>query len=191
MPVRYRNGRPIVEVYNPATGQKQHVRPSDFGMEPPPRGASRRTMERFGRQLEAKALEAVRRHAASSGAELLGNFANRWAQDFPRSEATNKHNTQSVAPLYGHIQAGGSVQSHVVKQDLGPTRINLRSQRCVRCSTTQSRTAWRMQTRLPTSISSRVVVAGISRRSLMTKYTASRRFRNRSMDSNSAESLAR
>lgn len=55
---KWRNGRPIVEIYDSTTKRKQHVRPRDYGMELPPADASERTLQRWAEALERAALNA-------------------------------------------------------------------------------------------------------------------------------------
>jgi hypothetical protein len=58
MSIKWRNGRPVVAVYDPTTKKKRHVRPRDHGMEPPPADASERTLQRWAEALERAALNA-------------------------------------------------------------------------------------------------------------------------------------
>jgi integrase len=96
MSVRWKNGRPIVEIYDPIIGRKQHVKARDHGITPPPPGASRRTLERFAAELERAALNARDQRRPGTGEETVESFAARWTVDYPRGEATNKHNAERV-----------------------------------------------------------------------------------------------
>jgi integrase len=97
MSIRWRHGRPIVEVYDPATKAKRHVRPAEFDMEPPPPGASQRTLERWARRLEAAAEAQIAERRRSAREETCAAFGARWTTDFPRGESTNKHNEERIS----------------------------------------------------------------------------------------------
>jgi integrase len=103
MSIRWRGDTPIVEVYDPATKAKQHVKPGDFGMDPP------RT-DRQAKALERAALNA--RDARSHGKdETCDHFAVRWATDYPReAKSTNKHNHERVQK-FGEDFAGRPLRS--------------------------------------------------------------------------------
>jgi integrase len=96
MSVRWKNGRPIVEIYDPITKRKQHVKARDHGLEAPAAGASRRALERFAADLERAALNARDQRRPGTGDETVGSFAERWTRDYPRGESTNKHNAERV-----------------------------------------------------------------------------------------------
>jgi integrase len=96
--IRWKNGRPIVEMYDPAIKAKKHVKASEYGMTPP------RT-ERQAKSLERAALNA--RDANRRGDdETVGIFSGRWSSDFgrKRGESTLVHNDeriQGLVALYG------------------------------------------------------------------------------------------
>lgn len=106
--IRWRNARPIVEVYDPATGGKRHVKPTDFGLSFD--GLTGRALDRAAKQLEQRALDAQDRRAAPS-VETCDTFATRWPDDFPgrghrvRSESTVETNRQVVSK-FGEDFAG-------------------------------------------------------------------------------------
>lgn len=94
MSIRWKNGRPIVEIYDPSTKTKKHVKARDYGMEPP-------QTERQAKALERAALnarEAVKGHGCD---ERVGSFHERWCRDFgsKRGESTNKHNHERASHL--------------------------------------------------------------------------------------------
>lgn len=85
MSIRWRDGRPIVEIYDPVTKAKQHVRPSDHGMAPPTAGASERTWQRFAAALERAALNERDLRRPGSREETCDSFATRWPDDYRRA----------------------------------------------------------------------------------------------------------
>ncbi len=99
MSIRWKNGRPYVEVYDPAVGAKRHVKPAEFEMNL--RGLHGRKLERAAQQLEQKALEAM--EAPAAAVETCDSFAGRWADEFrgtaakPRSESTRVHRHERVS----------------------------------------------------------------------------------------------
>jgi integrase len=101
--IRWRNGRPIVEVYDPVSKRKRHVKAADFEIEPPPEDASERTLERWARKLEARAIAARDEARPASRDETCGSFAERWTEDFDghtergRGESTRKLNAERVS----------------------------------------------------------------------------------------------
>lgn len=90
MSIRWKNGRPIVEVYDPQTKAKKHVKASEYGMTPP-------KTERQARILERTALNArdANRHGDN---ETVGSFSDRWSSDFgrKRGESTLVHNDERI-----------------------------------------------------------------------------------------------
>lgn len=93
MSIRHRNGRPIVEVYNPAVGRKVHVKPADFGMDL--RGLTGRALDRAARELEDKALAF---YAGGVRVETCDGFARRWPAAYPegRGESTREVNRERL-----------------------------------------------------------------------------------------------
>lgn len=91
MSIRWKNGRPVVEIYDPELGRKRHVRARDHGMEAP-------RNERQARALERAALNARDSRRAGARDELCGAFAERWADDYTRGrgESTLERHRQSV-----------------------------------------------------------------------------------------------
>ena len=81
----------VVEIYDPMTKRKRHVKPSDFGIDPP------RT-ERQARALERAALNARDQTRPGGADETCGSFARRWADDYGarRGESTREHNRERV-----------------------------------------------------------------------------------------------
>lgn len=98
MSIRMKNGRPYVQVYDPALGENRHVKPADHGMNF--RGLTGRALMRAARELEQRALDAIENPGREAG-ETVADFIDRWTRDYrgssgrPRSEAT----------LIGHAQA--------------------------------------------------------------------------------------
>lgn len=103
--IRSKNGKLIVEVYDPATQKKVYVKPSDHGMTAP------RSM-REARALERLALSTVEARARRqpAGDETVGSFLldpwsqdgdrgrGRWTRDYAnkRGESTIVHNSERV-----------------------------------------------------------------------------------------------
>jgi len=96
--VRHKTGRWIVELYDPATKQKRHVRPRDFGMAQPQN-------ERQAKQLERAALNARDLARPGTGEETIDSFHARWTRDFPRGDSTNVHN-QERTRAFTDLHAG-------------------------------------------------------------------------------------
>lgn len=112
MSIRWRDERPIVEVYDPTTKKKRHIKPADFGLDFRP--LQGRALERAAKQLELAATETL---AGGRGAdELCDSFAARWADDFrgtearPRGESTRIINQQRVGK-FGEDFAGRTMRS--------------------------------------------------------------------------------
>jgi integrase len=110
MSIRFKNDRPVVEIYDPAIKAKRHVRAADHGMTLPPPGASRRTLERWARTLETRALEQNASRQGGHGDETVDSFAERWTRDYPRSESTNTHNAERVR-AFAREHAGRPLRS--------------------------------------------------------------------------------
>lgn len=85
--IRWKNGRPYVEVDVPGKRERVYVKPRDFGMNL--RGLQGRELKRAAVELERRAEEHYRMGLLEN--ETCDRFANRWVEDFPRSEATDKH----------------------------------------------------------------------------------------------------
>jgi len=85
------NGTWVVEIYDPATKEKTHVKARDYGMQVP------RT-ERQAKALERAALNARDARAAGVRNETCGSFAGRWADDYRRGrgEGTLSRHRESV-----------------------------------------------------------------------------------------------
>ena len=103
MSIRWRNGRPIVEIYDPATKRKQHVKAADYGQEPPAADASERTWQRFAERLERAALQRRDQRRAGARDESCESFATRWPDDYVRGKggrergrSTIEHNRERV-----------------------------------------------------------------------------------------------
>lgn len=98
--IRWRNGRPLVEVYDPALGEKRHVKPAEFDVSF--KDLQGRALERAARRLEHAAEEAWAT-PVRTGPESCGEFARRWPDDFPgrghrvRDAATVETNRQAVS----------------------------------------------------------------------------------------------
>jgi integrase len=91
MSVRRKRDRWVVEVYDPATRGKRHVRPADFGV-----GAPRTRREALA--LERLALAAREARAPGRRDETVASFAARWSRDYAhgRGESTRRHNAERV-----------------------------------------------------------------------------------------------
>lgn len=112
MSIRWKNDRPIVEIYDPVTKRKQHVKARDHGMAPPPAGASERTLKRWAEQLERAALNARDARRPGQQEETCDSFATRWPDDYkvgkrgkPRGRSTIEHNRERVR-AFGREHAG-------------------------------------------------------------------------------------
>ena len=82
MSVRLKNGRPIIEVYDPRTARKRYVTHAEIralGFAPP-------TSLRQARKIEHEVLAAQER-AADGRDETIGSFAARWPDDYRRGKA--------------------------------------------------------------------------------------------------------
>jgi integrase len=103
MSIRRKGSGYVVEIYDPATKAKRHVKARDFGMLVP-------TTERQAKALERAALNA-RDSAVRTSEETCNSFASRWARDYPRAaESTNRHNAERVA-RFGEAFAGRPLRS--------------------------------------------------------------------------------
>jgi len=93
----------VVEVYDPVSKAKKHVKAADYDMEPP------RT-ERQARALERAALN--QRDVRVGGKdETCDSFAGRWVADYPRpSESSNRHYEGAVRK-FGKDFVGRSLRS--------------------------------------------------------------------------------
>lgn len=90
MSVRLKGATWVVEIYEPASKRKRHVRAADYGMDVP------RT-ERQAKAVERAALNA--RDARPAGEEeTVGSFSARWGSDYgrQRGESTIVHNDERV-----------------------------------------------------------------------------------------------
>jgi integrase len=89
--IRWRNGKAIVEIYDPVKGAKVHVKPADFGVATP-------TNERQAARLERMALNARDKRRPGTGDETVGSFVERWPLDYTanRGESTRLHNAERV-----------------------------------------------------------------------------------------------
>lgn len=121
MSVKWKKGRPVVEVYDPKIKRKRHVKPADHDMDPAPRGASQRQLERWARQLEQRALDAIDRDRPRREDETCDSFAARWMTDFRagRGESTRVHNAQMVK-AFGRDFAGRTLRS-IAREDARKT----------------------------------------------------------------------
>ena len=84
MSIKWRNGRPVVEIYDPATKRKEHVKPRDHGMEPLPPDASEHKLRRWAEKLERAALNARDARRPGHSDETCGSFTKRWPDDYRR-----------------------------------------------------------------------------------------------------------
>ena len=115
--IKWRKGRPIVEVYDPTTKTKRHVKPADHGMDPAPADASERTLQRWAEALERAALNARDARRPGQGEETCESFATRWPDDYrrgkrgrPRGDSTVEHNRERVK-AFGEAFAGRALRS--------------------------------------------------------------------------------
>jgi integrase len=88
MSIRRKGNGYVVELYDPKTKRKQHIKPADHGMGVP------RT-ERQARALERAALNARDARPHGDG-ETVADFAGRWTRDFPRGGGSNVTNAERV-----------------------------------------------------------------------------------------------
>jgi hypothetical protein len=92
--VRLKNGRPIIEVYDPRTASKRYVtQPEIRGL-----GFGIPTSLRQARKIEREVL-AAQELAANGRDETIGSFAERWPDDFRRGKAgrlRSEHNRERV-----------------------------------------------------------------------------------------------
>jgi integrase len=104
MSIRQKNGKWIVEIYEPAKG-KTYVKPADFGMDSPKN-------ERQAAKLERVALEARDKRRPGRGDETVGSFAARWMDDYAqgRGESTQVINRERVKS-FGDEYAGRTLRS--------------------------------------------------------------------------------
>ena len=96
--VRIKNGRPIIEVYDPRIGDKRYVTQAEIralGFDPPANLRQARRIEREVLAAQAQAMD--------GRDETVGSFTERWPDDFRRgkggrlrSEATVAHNRERV-----------------------------------------------------------------------------------------------
>ena len=87
-----RKGRSwIVEIYDPATKRKRHVKAREYGMEVP-------TTERQAKAVERAALNGRDALRPTSDEETVGHFSHRWGTDYGkrRGESTIIHNDERV-----------------------------------------------------------------------------------------------
>ena len=96
MSIRQKGKTWIVEVYDPATKAKRHVKAAEFGMDVPRNEAQ-------AKRLERAALNARDQRAGDD--ETCNAFAARWTTDFPRkSPSTNLHNHERVSIVAEHFK---------------------------------------------------------------------------------------
>ena len=98
MSVRIKNGRPIIEVYDPRIGDKRYVTQAEIralGFDPPANMRQARRIERVVLAAQAESMD--------GRDETIGSFTERWPDDFRRgkggrlrSEATVAHNRERV-----------------------------------------------------------------------------------------------
>jgi hypothetical protein len=94
MSVRLKDGRWVVELYDPATRKKHQLNRReirDLGFEPP-------ANERQAKRVERAGLDARDRRRPGAGDETCGSFATRWPDDFTRrrGRSTREHNRERV-----------------------------------------------------------------------------------------------
>ena len=103
MSIRQKGTSWIVEVYDPQTKRKRHVKAADYGMDVP-------QTERHAKALERAALN-TRDTVTGSIEETCDSFAARWARDYPRpAESSNRHNAERVRK-FGEDFAGRPLRS--------------------------------------------------------------------------------
>jgi hypothetical protein len=95
----------VVEIYDPIKKRKRHVKPSDFGMDPP------RT-ERHARALERAALNARDQSRPGGTEETCESFTRRWTDDYAarRGESTREHNRERIK-AFGEEHAGRTLRA--------------------------------------------------------------------------------
>jgi integrase len=105
--IRWRNERPIVEIYDPATKRKKHVKAEDYGLAPPPEDASLRTWERFAARLERAALDTRDRRKSGHRDETCGSFTARWTEDLRIGKRGRLRGPSTLAHLHERVKAFG------------------------------------------------------------------------------------
>jgi integrase len=105
MSVREKNGSWVVEIYDPVTRSKRHVRAADHGMEAP-------RNERQAKALERAALNARDERRPGVSEETCDSFATRWPDDYGRRRgaSTREHNRERVS-RFGRDHAGRPLRS--------------------------------------------------------------------------------
>jgi integrase len=111
MSIRQKGSTWVVEIYDPATKHKRHVKAKDHGL-PVPR------TERQAKALERAALHARDARRLSSTEETCDSFTARWTTDYPRGDSTNTHNHERVTKL-GQDFAGRPLRS-ITKAEARP-----------------------------------------------------------------------
>jgi integrase len=118
MSVRRKDGGWIVEVYDPATKRKKHVKSKDHGMSTP-------RNERQAKALEHAALTARDTSSTGTNDETCDSFATRWPDDYPRAaESTNKHNRE-CARKFAQDFAGRSLRSITAEEGREWAKTNM------------------------------------------------------------------
>lgn len=103
MSIRMKNGRPYVEVYDPALGRKRHVSPKHHGMDF--RGLKGRALAAAAKTLEQRALDALANPTTTVEHETVASFVARWTDDYkgsngrPRAASTLEGHRQNVRRL--------------------------------------------------------------------------------------------
>jgi integrase len=105
---RLKNGRWIVEIYDPVTKEKRHVKAREFGVDAPQN-------ERQAKALERVALNARDARRPGTGEETIDSFLERWTTDFPRGASTNLHNAERVGG-FAQLHAGRVMRSFTKRE---------------------------------------------------------------------------
>jgi hypothetical protein len=105
MSVRKKNGRWIIEIYDPACATKRHVTREEMralGFDAP-------TTERQARKIEREVLRERDRHGLLGREETIGAFATRWPDDYRRS---GFHDANTNPPRLGRLFPAKLLRGH-------------------------------------------------------------------------------
>jgi hypothetical protein len=119
--VRIKNGRPIVEIYDPKLATKRHVTREEMrtlGFAPP-------TTARQARKIEREVLAARDRDALRGHEETVGSFAARWPADFRRGKGGRLRSDATVEHLRERVRRFAEEHSEQTLRSL--TRTDARA----------------------------------------------------------------
>jgi hypothetical protein len=115
--IRWKNGRPIVEIYDPITKLKQHVKARDHGIDPAARGRQRAHVAAVGREARARRTQRPRRATARPVQGDLRQLRNPLPDDYRHRKrgklcgrSTIEHNRERVK-AFGNEYTGRPLRS--------------------------------------------------------------------------------